>query len=364
MTDKELRKLSRAELLTLLVEVTEENERLAAILARRGVQEAGEGAAVPEGVTEDVQGVFQSLESTAVGFLKEAREISDRIILEAQDRADEMIADAKRKAAQITGGETSFADDAAQTTDTFTNTADGEIRVPGVDDLLLEEETTPQEQIDAVIEAQEEIRDPNFDTRELPWRESGTEAGTGQLQESEEAREPVKTEDADAWREAEEPAEMPEDTAQEAEPEPAEEAEPEDAVQEAEQAAEPEQAEEAEPDVAGEDAEEEEYVLPWLVKKEDTDEEFAAYEAVSGEASETEPGDSDVSGELREVTVNLPEEDATREADAPADNRPEETPADDVTKDVQPEAAPAEDTRKKPLTAIDMLRRMQQGGGQ
>ena len=94
MTDKELRKLSRAELLTLLIEVTEENERLTGILERRGVQDAdGAAGGVPEGVTEDVQGVFHSLESTAVGFLKEARGISDQIILEAQERADEIIAD-------------------------------------------------------------------------------------------------------------------------------------------------------------------------------------------------------------------------------------------------------------------------------
>ena len=331
MTDKELRKLSRSELLTLLIEVTEENERLSAILARRELQQDGENAsAAADGVTEDVQGVFQSLESTAVGFLKEAREISDQIILEAQERADQMIAEARQQAGQIAG-----------------TSAFGAPVQPDADDTELsdEEDTATQGQTDAVFEAVGEVRPPDPDALELPWREHGAE-------EAEEVEEPAEAEAETVTEFEEAEAEIPE----------------------AEAGA------EEEPEAASED---EGFELPWLKKKHTEEAEvpgepFFAEDAeeVSGDTEDTEEVSS--SDDLKPLTyaeevqaeaipeqpadvqaeaVTEPAEDVQAEAipEQAADVQAEETP--------EPEETPApEEAPQKPLTAIDMLRMMQGGG--
>ena len=93
MTDKELRKLSRAELLGLLIEVTEENERLTAELAEikeNGVAPGDRDGAAPEETEE----VLRSASEAASGFLKEAQQIAQQIIADAQLSASRIRAQA------------------------------------------------------------------------------------------------------------------------------------------------------------------------------------------------------------------------------------------------------------------------------
>ncbi|MBR5970684.1 MAG: hypothetical protein IK016_10135 [Lachnospiraceae bacterium] len=100
MTEKELRKLSRVELLKLLVEVTEENEMLRAQL--QGQQELSRRAQIQDSqeVRDSVEDVFRTVESTATGFLSKAQGIADQIIEDARVRADRMIHDAEARVAQ------------------------------------------------------------------------------------------------------------------------------------------------------------------------------------------------------------------------------------------------------------------------
>ena len=104
MTEKELRKLSRVELLKLLVEVTEENEMLRAQL--QGQQELSRRAQIQDSqeVRDSVEDVFRTVESTATGFLSKAQGIADQIIEDARVRADRMIHDAEARAAQTAPG--------------------------------------------------------------------------------------------------------------------------------------------------------------------------------------------------------------------------------------------------------------------
>ena len=329
MTDKELRKLSRSELLTLLIEVTEENERLSEILLRRGLPvQTGDGSSAEEGVADDVQGVFQSLESTAVGFLKEARDISDQIILEAQERADQMIAQAKQQAEQITGRPV-------------------EDDIPSLQDppgALSEETSVTAGQTEAVLEAVGEVRPPDADAMELPWRarESEEEAETPAPEEEEEA---AVEEEA---TEAEAEAAVEEDAA---------EAEAEEAVEE-ETEAEVHEIQEVQDGLGVtvsevlegslETPEEEAFELPWLKKEQ----EVPAEPEVSAE--QEVPAEPEVSAEPEAPAEPESQPAPVQEAAAvPQAAAVPETPA-------EPEPAPAP---QKPLTAIDMLRMMQQGGG-
>ena len=101
MTDKELRKLSRTELLKLLIEVTEENERLTEEVERLRmggttilVDESGRPAAAPQAApnlsdvpASRLEEIFRSAEFAAGKFLKEAQDIADGIIADAEERA-------------------------------------------------------------------------------------------------------------------------------------------------------------------------------------------------------------------------------------------------------------------------------------
>ncbi|MBQ6735279.1 MAG: hypothetical protein IJR00_10290 [Lachnospiraceae bacterium] len=100
MTEKELRKLSRVELLKLLVEVTEENEMLRAQL--QGQQELAERAQIQDSqeVRDSVEDVFRTVESTATGFLSKAQGIADQIMEDARVRAEQIIRDAETQAAR------------------------------------------------------------------------------------------------------------------------------------------------------------------------------------------------------------------------------------------------------------------------
>ena len=100
MTEKELRKLSRVELLKLLVEVTEENEMLRAQL--QGQQEIAERAQIQDSqeVRDSVEDVFRTVESTATGFLSKAQGIADQIMEDARVRAEQIIRDAETQAAR------------------------------------------------------------------------------------------------------------------------------------------------------------------------------------------------------------------------------------------------------------------------
>ena len=101
MTDKELRKLSRTELLKLLIEVTEENELLTEEVEhlRAGgatilVDESGRPTAAPQASpnlsdvpASRLEEIFRSAEFAAGKFLKEAQDIADGIIADAEERA-------------------------------------------------------------------------------------------------------------------------------------------------------------------------------------------------------------------------------------------------------------------------------------
>ncbi|MBR0091237.1 MAG: hypothetical protein IJP92_06035 [Lachnospiraceae bacterium] len=102
MTEKELRKLSRVELLKLLVEVTEENEMLRAQL--QGQQELVQRAQIQDSqeVRESVEDVFRTVESTATGFLSKAQGIADQIMEDARVRAESIIRDAEAQAGRYT----------------------------------------------------------------------------------------------------------------------------------------------------------------------------------------------------------------------------------------------------------------------
>ncbi|MBQ9512957.1 MAG: PHP domain-containing protein, partial [Lachnospiraceae bacterium] len=99
MTDKELRKLSRTELLKLLIEVTEENERLTAendnlraggatiLVDENGRPAASNNADLGDVPSARLEEIFRSAEFAAGKFLKEAQDIADGIIADAEARA-------------------------------------------------------------------------------------------------------------------------------------------------------------------------------------------------------------------------------------------------------------------------------------
>lgn len=106
MTDNELRKLSRAELLEMLIAKMKENSEL-----RRQLAEArftAEKAGTLAEASLMVSGVFEAADKAARQYLesienaqKRQMEISGGIINDAYSQADEIVADARRRASAI-----------------------------------------------------------------------------------------------------------------------------------------------------------------------------------------------------------------------------------------------------------------------
>lgn len=113
MTDKELKRLNRAELLELLLEQMRENERLKA-------ENAGQAAELEErrlkmdrcGTLAEaalqLNSVFANADAAAAQYLENIREASDRadsacgtLIAEAKARAGRIVEEAKERAAAI-----------------------------------------------------------------------------------------------------------------------------------------------------------------------------------------------------------------------------------------------------------------------
>lgn len=102
MTDKELRKLRRAELLELLVSLSEENEALQKKidllnekLESRTIQ-MQESGSIAEAALK-VSGVFEAAQNAADHYLENIRQLNGN----AQKKADDLIAEAQRKCAAI-----------------------------------------------------------------------------------------------------------------------------------------------------------------------------------------------------------------------------------------------------------------------
>lgn len=107
MTEKELKKMSRRELLVLMLELTREMDRLKEALGDAeeklrdrsiDVEKAG---SVAEAALK-LSGVFEAAETAAKDYLENIKSlserqdrISERVILEAKDAADRIIADAE-----------------------------------------------------------------------------------------------------------------------------------------------------------------------------------------------------------------------------------------------------------------------------
>lgn len=110
MTEKKLKKLSRAELLEILIAQTKEVERLSAELQRAEAELAcrrlkTEKAGDLAHAVLEVNGVMAAAKEAAAQYLEnikamheEARQESERIIAEAERKADEIIASARKEA--------------------------------------------------------------------------------------------------------------------------------------------------------------------------------------------------------------------------------------------------------------------------
>lgn len=110
MTDKELRKLRRSELLDMLIVQTEENKKLREELdaANRALESraiAVEEAGTLAEASARISGIFESAERTAKLYLENI-ERRDR---ETEERCQQKLAEAKRRAEEIVAGATQSA---------------------------------------------------------------------------------------------------------------------------------------------------------------------------------------------------------------------------------------------------------------
>lgn len=124
MTERELRKLSRSDLLEMMLTVTRENEQLRQLLTQaqeqltsrrltienagslaeasmqlNGVFEAAQAAC--EMYTENIRQRSEQQEATCAQLEKETRERCDRMLAEARQQADEYWADVQSKVQKL-----------------------------------------------------------------------------------------------------------------------------------------------------------------------------------------------------------------------------------------------------------------------
>lgn len=110
MTDKELKKLSRTDLMEMLLEVTRENEQLRQELAETrqqldskiiAVENAGslaEAALQLNGIFEAAQNACEQYTRNIEERSRQQKEICDRMEQEAQEKCDRMVQQAQREA--------------------------------------------------------------------------------------------------------------------------------------------------------------------------------------------------------------------------------------------------------------------------
>ena len=109
MEEKDVRKLSRTELLEMLIEQTKEVERLEGLLQEANSRLASRDLAIDEAgsiasAALQVNGVFDATQRAAEQYLENIRSLSGRqeelcarMEVEARDRASQMIAEAKER---------------------------------------------------------------------------------------------------------------------------------------------------------------------------------------------------------------------------------------------------------------------------
>ena len=109
MTDKELRRLSRAELIDLLFELQTQNEALAAQNQNLAAQlknrqlEMSEAGSIAEAALR-VNGVFEAAQAAADQYLlcaKESLAVAERRLAEAKRQADEIVQEAELQAQKL-----------------------------------------------------------------------------------------------------------------------------------------------------------------------------------------------------------------------------------------------------------------------
>ena len=109
MTDKELRRLSRAELIDLLFELQTQNEALAAQNQNLAAQlknrqlEMSESGSIAEAALR-VNGVFEAAQAAADQYLlcaKESLSVAERRLAEAKRQADEIVQEAELQAQKL-----------------------------------------------------------------------------------------------------------------------------------------------------------------------------------------------------------------------------------------------------------------------
>ena len=109
MTDKELRRLSRAELIDLLFELQTQNEALAAQNQEFAAQlenrqlEMREAGSIAEAALR-VNGVFEAAQAAADQYLlcaKESLSVAERRLAEAKRQADEIVQEAELQAQKL-----------------------------------------------------------------------------------------------------------------------------------------------------------------------------------------------------------------------------------------------------------------------
>ena len=119
MTDSELKNLSRAELLELLISVTKENDALRAEVAELETKledrtiKIDRAGSIAEAALR-LNGVFEAAEAAAGQYLASIRQhevVYDKMDRAAQARAAQILSEAKKKAAQIEADSIRKADD-------------------------------------------------------------------------------------------------------------------------------------------------------------------------------------------------------------------------------------------------------------
>lgn len=103
MTEKELRKLNRYQLLELLIAQINHADRLQKQLERveakyisQDIKLTGLGSIAEASL--QVSGVFEAAQKAADSYLDAAKQQADEIVRNAQEQAREILADARRKA--------------------------------------------------------------------------------------------------------------------------------------------------------------------------------------------------------------------------------------------------------------------------
>ena len=108
MTEKELRKLNRYQLLELLVVQTERADKLQSLLETAEKQLVEQNVRLTDlgSIAEaslQISGVFQAAQEAADLYLKGARDRAEVIERDARKKAEQILAEAEAKARQIKG---------------------------------------------------------------------------------------------------------------------------------------------------------------------------------------------------------------------------------------------------------------------